>query len=250
MERVIQGRKIDTGDRVIIFTRIAINIPSYVYVRGWRAFVNYRGRQKTCRVCGDFDHLAKDSPKARRQQDPKQPGAKPQGEHQDQPSSPPSHSNTEDKPSRVTQEETMDTQNTNVSVRNEINITEPDPEVLKSCLDDVFVGSVSTDPGMTLKASVQLKNIRMLNQRSRLLKPGLTQNKKQSCRLVLSLVVLAVELILTLKFSVLLHQAGMPIREKILRARTASQVRFLSGKRGILKLQLRPPSGCGRGKEH
>ena len=32
IERIIQGRKIDTGDRVIIFTRIAINIPLYVYV--------------------------------------------------------------------------------------------------------------------------------------------------------------------------------------------------------------------------
>ena len=34
IERIFQGRKIDTGDRVIIFTRIAINILSYVYVRG------------------------------------------------------------------------------------------------------------------------------------------------------------------------------------------------------------------------
>ena len=90
--------------------------------------------------------MAKDCPKARRRPDPMGLGAKPQAEHQDQPSSPPSHSNTESKPSQVTQEEITDTQNTNVSVRNEINITEPDPEVLTSRLDDVFGGSVSKDP--------------------------------------------------------------------------------------------------------
>ena len=75
IERIIQGRKIDTGDRVINFTRIAINIPWYVYVRSWRAFVNYRGQQKNCRVCGGADHLAKECPKARGQQNPKQPEA-------------------------------------------------------------------------------------------------------------------------------------------------------------------------------
>ena len=58
IERVIQGPKIDIGDRVIIFTRIATNIPSYIYVRGWCAFVNYRGQ------CG-INHLAKECPKAR-----------------------------------------------------------------------------------------------------------------------------------------------------------------------------------------
>ena len=40
----------------------------------------------------------------------------------------------------------MDAQSTNASARNEINITEPDPDVLKSRMDDVFRGSVSTNP--------------------------------------------------------------------------------------------------------
>ena len=40
----------------------------------------------------------------------------------------------------------MDTQSTNASARNEINITESDPDVLKSRIDDAFGGSVSTDP--------------------------------------------------------------------------------------------------------
>ena len=50
IEKVIQGRKVDTGDRVIIFSKIVKNIQSYVYVRGWRGFVNYRGQMKTCRL--------------------------------------------------------------------------------------------------------------------------------------------------------------------------------------------------------
>ena len=35
------------------------------------------------------------------------------------------------------QEELMDTPSNNASARNEINITESDPDVLKSCMDDV-----------------------------------------------------------------------------------------------------------------
>ena len=34
IEKVIQGRKIDTGDRVVCFTKIARNIPSYDFVKG------------------------------------------------------------------------------------------------------------------------------------------------------------------------------------------------------------------------
>ena len=40
----------------------------------------------------------------------------------------------------------MDTENTNDSVQENLNITEPDPELLKSRLDDVFCGPVSPDP--------------------------------------------------------------------------------------------------------
>ena len=57
IEKVIQGRKVDTGNRVIIFAKIMTNIPSYVYVRDWHGFVNYRGPMKTCRLCGDIEHL-------------------------------------------------------------------------------------------------------------------------------------------------------------------------------------------------
>ena len=67
IEKVIQGRKIDTGDSVVCFTKIARNIPSYVFVKGWQAFVRYRDQIQTCRNCGDIDHFAKDCPRAKRQ---------------------------------------------------------------------------------------------------------------------------------------------------------------------------------------
>ena len=102
---------------------------------------------KTCRLCRDIEHLAKDCPKTRRQQDFSQCGAQSQGKPQGQSGSPPSsQSDTKNGASHTTQEELMDTQSSNASVRNEINITEPDPDVLKSRMDDVFGGSVSTDP--------------------------------------------------------------------------------------------------------
>ena len=37
----LQGRRIDTGDRVLIVKQIHHHMPSCVFVRGWRAFVKY-----------------------------------------------------------------------------------------------------------------------------------------------------------------------------------------------------------------
>ena len=37
-------------------------IPSYVTVCGWNAYITYRGQAKTCRICHNTDHLAKDCP--------------------------------------------------------------------------------------------------------------------------------------------------------------------------------------------
>ena len=52
--------RLNTGERVITFSKITKNIPSYVPVRGWNAYVYYYGQKKTCRKCGEPDHLAKD----------------------------------------------------------------------------------------------------------------------------------------------------------------------------------------------
>ena len=60
--KVIQGRRIDTGDRVLIFKQVRHHIPSYVFVRGWRAFVKYAGQ--TCRICGLTGHFVKDCPES------------------------------------------------------------------------------------------------------------------------------------------------------------------------------------------
>ena len=38
------------------------NIPSYLYVRGWKAFVKYNGQQQTCRKCKKTGHIARDCP--------------------------------------------------------------------------------------------------------------------------------------------------------------------------------------------
>ena len=45
------GHRVDTGDRILIFRSIQKDIPSYVFVRGWRGFVKYDGQPQTCRVC-------------------------------------------------------------------------------------------------------------------------------------------------------------------------------------------------------
>ena len=64
VEKVIQNRKIDSGERIITFTftSITVNIPSYVHVSGWKAFVKYKGQEQTCRRCSQTGHMAKDCP--------------------------------------------------------------------------------------------------------------------------------------------------------------------------------------------
>ena len=63
-------KRIDTGARAIIFKRINVNVPSYIFVRGWHAFVNYIGQLRTCRICGCTGHLAKDCPRLKIKSEP------------------------------------------------------------------------------------------------------------------------------------------------------------------------------------
>ena len=70
IDKVLYGRKINTGDRVVTFSSINGAIPSYVHVRGWRTFVKYRGQVLICKICGDSGHLAKNGSKNRRNAEP------------------------------------------------------------------------------------------------------------------------------------------------------------------------------------
>ena len=78
IHKVLYGRKIDIGDRVVTFSSINVAVPSYVHVRGWRAFVKYRGQVSPCKICGDSGHLAKNCPKNRRNAKPQKPMNYPQ----------------------------------------------------------------------------------------------------------------------------------------------------------------------------
>ena len=150
LSKIIHGRKIDSGDRVIIFKELKKEIPSYVYVRGCRAYVKYNGQPQICRVCDLTGHFAKDCPASRKPNQPQsdasakgsQPGNKKSSEK------PPENKDMpiEAQPSKpvITQAEIMDTPCTRESSQEEFHIPEPDPEILQSRLDGIF-GSISTD---------------------------------------------------------------------------------------------------------
>ena len=66
-------RKVHTGDWFTYFDVLLMLIPSYVTVRGWKEYVNYRGQPMTCRICDGRDHIAKDCPTKKRDDDQDQP---------------------------------------------------------------------------------------------------------------------------------------------------------------------------------
>ena len=76
-------RQLCNGDWCILFDVLREPIPSYVNVRGWNAYVTYRGQAKTCRRCNYTGHLARDCPFRKDNQDQDQP------ENMDVPDQPP-----------------------------------------------------------------------------------------------------------------------------------------------------------------
>ena len=75
--KIMYGRGIDTGDRVLIFKKIDKHVPSYVFGRSWKAFIEYAGQPQTCRICGLTGHIAKD---CARNKGPSPEGNKPESE--------------------------------------------------------------------------------------------------------------------------------------------------------------------------
>ena len=66
-------RQLCNGDWCILFDVLRESIPSYVNVRGWNAYVTCQGQAKTCRICHNTDHLARDCPTRKNNQDQDQP---------------------------------------------------------------------------------------------------------------------------------------------------------------------------------
>ena len=238
--KVIQGRRIDTGPRALIFKQVRHHIPSYVFVMGWPAYVKYAGQPQICRICGLTGHFAKGYPKSQKEAgakkaQPESPESKSKGKSYESKDTP---METQSFTSQVTQAEIMDTPCTKEPVQEHLealHVIEPDPEVLHSRLDDV-IGSVSTDEDIHSVDSLDedqddspAREFPLYPSRIwlRLHKPGLTPKTKPRERLDLSLAVRSAELILALKVSVLLPEFGKRVRGKVLLERTASQVVLL-----------------------
>ena len=60
--KVIYQRRIDTGDKLVLFTSLHKDIPSYLNIRGWKAFIRYNYQPQTCRLCDKTGHFAKECP--------------------------------------------------------------------------------------------------------------------------------------------------------------------------------------------
>ena len=58
VNRTYRRNTYDTSERVLIFKKLVVDIPSYVKINGYWAYVKYNGQPATCRLCGETGHLA------------------------------------------------------------------------------------------------------------------------------------------------------------------------------------------------
>ena len=60
--RVLFERRYDTGDKFVFFASPHKDIPSYLNIRGWKAFIRYNNQPQTCRLCDRTGHFARECP--------------------------------------------------------------------------------------------------------------------------------------------------------------------------------------------
>ena len=87
---------ISNGDWCLLFDVLKEPIPSYVNVRGWTAYVTYHGQAKTCRICHNRDHIARDCPTRNNSKGQDQP------ENMDVHDQPPRNEENPEKPGETT----------------------------------------------------------------------------------------------------------------------------------------------------
>ena len=58
ISKVHRGHRYDTRERIVVFKKLIISIPSYLRIRGYMGYIKYPGQPATCRICGLIGHLA------------------------------------------------------------------------------------------------------------------------------------------------------------------------------------------------
>ena len=64
-----RGYKLPTGDWNVSFEKLDTDIPSYVLIRGWLAYIKYEGQPETCRKCNQTGHVFANCPQRKREED-------------------------------------------------------------------------------------------------------------------------------------------------------------------------------------
>ena len=66
--RDFRGYNLPTGDWSVSFERLERDIPSYVLIRGWLAYIKYDAQPQTCRQCGQSGHVFASCPQRRQKE--------------------------------------------------------------------------------------------------------------------------------------------------------------------------------------
>ena len=131
----------------------------------------------------------------------------------------------------ITQEEIMDTKSPSDSVQKEvINITEPDPELLKSHLDDVF-GSVSTDAEGGVESISSIEEYQNASSKAEASKAWAEANVEAELKAGIKPCCSRCGTDSHTEVQCIASSGMNANKRKVPKVRTASQVRSLSGRR-------------------